>query len=128
MFGEFADSALTRLLKWWAGMIFLVGIRNRRRPLTGGVLVLLVWAGMDSSQAALLWSDLGATQVHETGIGADILGGVLRRDDSAKGVLYFKFHVEPLSDATTEEYFAAFQLYEGSRERLAVGNALRPWD
>jgi signal transduction histidine kinase/ligand-binding sensor domain-containing protein len=65
--------------------------------------------------------------VHETGAGTDILGGTLRRDDSSTGALYFKFHVDPLSDATTEEYFAAFQLYEGHKERLAVGNALKAY-
>jgi ligand-binding sensor domain-containing protein/signal transduction histidine kinase len=74
-----------------------------------------------------LWSDLGSTQVHETGPGADILGGVLRRTDSSNDTLYFKFHVDPLSDANTEEYFAAFQLYEGNQERLALGNALKAW-
>ncbi len=41
--------------------------------------------------------------------------------------MYFKFHVDPLSDASTEEYFAAFELYEGETERLAVGNALKAW-
>ncbi|MGA2244165.1 MAG: two-component regulator propeller domain-containing protein [Verrucomicrobiota bacterium] len=100
--------------------------RRRRRRLAALVLsVVLGWAG--ASRAVLLWSDLGATQVHETGAGSDILGGVLRRDATAHDALYFKFHVDPLSDATTEEYFAAFQLFEGSQERLAVGNALKAW-
>src|SRR5260221_677993 len=85
----------------------------------------LVWT--DSSQAALLWGDLGATQVHETGVGTDILDGVLQRDDSSTNALYFKFHVDPLSDAATEEYFAAFHLFEKNHKRLAVGNALRAW-
>lgn len=89
------------------------------------ILANLIWA--DSSRAAILWSDLGATRVHETGTGVDILGGVLKRDDSSSDALYFKFHMDPLSDATTEEYFAAFQLFQGSRERLAVGNALKAW-
>src|SRR5215831_16856178 len=88
---------------------------------------LVALACINSCQAAFLWSDLGATQAHETGPGADILGGVLRRNDSANDTLYFKLHVDPLSDATTEEYFAAFQLYERNEERLAVGNALKAW-
>jgi ligand-binding sensor domain-containing protein/signal transduction histidine kinase len=88
------------------------------------IMIMTVLAWMDSSQAALLWSDLGATQVHETGLGTDILGEVLRRDGSSTDTLYFKFHVDPLSDSTTEKYFAAFQLFEGNHERLAVGNAL----
>jgi ligand-binding sensor domain-containing protein/signal transduction histidine kinase len=83
-----------------------------------------MFAWTDSSQAVLLWTDLGATQVHETGSGTDILGGVLRRNDLSTDTLYFKFHVDPVSDASTELYFAAFQLFEGNHERLAVGNAL----
>ncbi len=48
----------------------------------------------------------------------------MRRDDSSTDTLYFKFHVDPGSDASTEFYFAAFQLFEGNTERLAVGNGL----
>jgi hypothetical protein len=90
-------------------------------------MILAVLAGAEPARAVLLWGDLGATQVHETGMGNDILGGVLRRDDTSTNTLYFKFHVDPLSDAATEEYFAAFQLFEGNHERLAVGNALKAW-
>ena len=49
----------------------------------------------------VLWSDLGATLVHETGAGTDILGGALSRDVSANYTLFFKFHLDPLSDAGT---------------------------
>jgi signal transduction histidine kinase/ligand-binding sensor domain-containing protein len=80
-----------------------------------------------SARAVVLWSDLGATLAHETGTGNDILGGALKRDDSSTNTLYFKFHVDPLSDVGTEEYFAAFQLYEGDVERLGVGNSLKAW-
>jgi len=78
-------------------------------------------------EASLLWTDLGTTQVHDTGAGNDILGGVLHRDDSSADTLYFKFHVSPVSDANTEFYFAAFQLFEGEHERLAVGNSMEAW-
>jgi ligand-binding sensor domain-containing protein/signal transduction histidine kinase len=84
-----------------------------------------LWA--PAANAVILWSDLGATLAHETGAGSDILGGALKRDDSANDTLYFKFRVDPLSDAGTEEYFAAFQLYEGDTERLGVGNSLKAW-
>jgi len=87
--------------------------------------LLLAWAL--PSRAIVLWSDLGGTLVHETGPGADILGGALKRDDSFSDTLYFKFHVDPISDASTEEYFAVFELYEGDSERLGVGNALKAW-
>jgi len=80
-----------------------------------------------SARAEIIWSDLGSTLAHETGPGSDILAGWVGRDDAASGALYFKFHVNPISDAGTEPYFAAFELYEGDVERLAVGNALNAW-
>ena len=87
--------------------------------------IVLGWAA--PAGAVVLWSDLGATLAHETGPGSDILGGALKRDDTSSDTLYFKFHVDPLSDTRTEEYFAAFQLYEGDKERLGVGNSLKAW-
>jgi ligand-binding sensor domain-containing protein/signal transduction histidine kinase len=100
------------------------GIRQGHRGLACGFALLVLLAWPNSSRAALLWSDLGATQVHETGPGTDILGGDLKRDSSSTDTLYFKFHVDPLSDASTEIYFAGFQLFEGNEERLAMGNSL----
>ncbi|MEY2430017.1 MAG: hypothetical protein QOJ40_2902, partial [Verrucomicrobiota bacterium] len=88
--------------------------------------LLLLFCALQS-QGIILWNDLGATLAHETGAGTDILGGALKRDDSSSGTLYFKFHVDPLSDSSTEEYFAAFELYEGDTERLGVGNAFKAW-
>jgi ligand-binding sensor domain-containing protein/signal transduction histidine kinase len=87
------------------------------------------------ARAVVLWSDLGATLVHDTGAGSsfligsamDILGGTVREDHSSSDTLYFKFHVDPLSDASTEEYFAAFQLFEDNQERLGVGNSMKAW-
>src|ERR1043166_9246068 len=92
--------------------------------------LLLLWCCLICSHpasAVILWSDLGATLVHESGAGADILGGELARDDKAGDTLYFKFHVDPLSDVSTEEYFAAFQLFEGDQERLGIGNSMKAW-
>ncbi len=83
--------------------------------------VMLAWSM--PARAVILWSDLGATLVHETGPGKDILGGAVKEDDTSTNILYFKFHVDPLSDANTEEYFAGFQLFEGEQARLGVGNA-----
>jgi ligand-binding sensor domain-containing protein/signal transduction histidine kinase len=77
--------------------------------------------------AVILWSDLGETTVRETGPGIDILGGVVKRDSSSNDTLYFKFHVNPHSDVSTEEYFAGFQLFEGDTDRLGVGNSLKAW-
>ncbi len=100
------------------------------------MIVILLVLNLDcTGQATILWSDLGATLVHESGSGSsfltgramDVLGGTVTRDDTAGDTLYFKFHVDPLSDGNTEEYFAAFELFEGETERLAVGNSLKAW-
>jgi ligand-binding sensor domain-containing protein/signal transduction histidine kinase len=112
------------LLQRPGGKSFCIRICESGRRLVLGLAVLLMLAGADSSRAVLLWSDLGSTQVHETGLGNDILKGALQRNDSSTDKLYFKFHVDPESDASTEPYFAAFQLFEENREQLAVGNAL----
>jgi len=110
----------------FAKQLSFVALRTGRRLAGFGLAwVILTWA--NPTYAAILWSDLGATLVHDTGDGSDILGGAAKEDDSSTNTLYFKFHVDPLSDASTEEYFAAFELYEGDKERLGVGNALKAW-
>ncbi len=87
--------------------------------------VVLAW--ITSAKAVVLWSDLGETLVQDSGIGRDILGGAVKRDESSTNVLYFKFHVDPRSDVSTEEYFAAFELFEKGEQRLAVGNSVKAW-
>src|SRR5712671_4692603 len=89
--------------------------------------LLFLLAAATPLRAVILWSDLGEVLAHETGIGTDITGQALKRDDASGDTLYFKFHIDPLSDVTTEEYFAAFQLFEGGTERLAIGNSLKAW-
>ena len=109
--------------------------RRRLVNFLAWAVVLVVCFCIAPARAVILWSDLGATLVHETGAGSsfltgramDILGGALRRGDTDTNVLYFKFHVDPLSDVSTEEYFAAFQFYERDVERLGVGNSLKAW-
>ena len=80
-----------------------------------------------SAPAEVLWSDPASRVIHATPVGSDILGGKVKRDDRDSDVLYFKVHVDPLSDAANEPYFALFQLNEGDTNRLAVGNALEAW-
>jgi len=91
------------------------------------LLALVILAWVNTAQAVVLWSDFGTTLVHNSGDGFDILNGAVKEDDSSTNTLYFKFRVEPLSDASTEEYFAAFELYEGEKEHLGIGNALKAW-
>ena len=92
-----------------------------------GLVVAVLLGGISSLHAAVLWSDADARVVHHSGDGYDILGDKVKRDDAANDTLYFKFHVDPLSDVGTEEYFAGFQLYEGAEPRLGVGNAPEAW-
>ena len=81
------------------------------------------------AHAAVLWSDKNARLIHNTGAwkGLDILGGAVKRDDTASDALYFKFHANPLSYVFSEPYFAGLQLFEGDEERLGVGNAEEAW-
>ena len=98
-----------------------------RRP--GWMLIaILVWfAAGPAALAVILWSDGAARIVHKTPEGVDILGGAVKRDDTASDALYFKFHVNPLSDWTSEEYFAVFHLVLKQTGGLAVGNAPEAW-
>ena len=97
------------------------------RPAATFALTVLAAACCWSARATILWSDPAARAVHNTGMGVDILGGAVKRTATNSDALYFRFHVEPISDATTEPYFAGFQLFEGDEERLGVGNAMEAW-
>jgi signal transduction histidine kinase len=79
------------------------------------------------ARGEILWSDPASRVIHATPDGTDILGGKVKRDDTASDVLYFKFHVDPLSDPKDEPYYALFQLCEGNECHLAVGNAMEAW-
>ncbi|MDD5139551.1 MAG: two-component regulator propeller domain-containing protein [Verrucomicrobiales bacterium] len=96
-------------------------------PLRAALICFTIALFCFSARAVTLWNDLGATLVHDTGDGQDILGGAVKRDDTATDTLYFKFHVDPLSDVSTEEYFAGFELFDGETRGLAVGNAMKAW-
>src|SRR5207237_6755742 len=106
-FGQTTRRARTSILLTIAGVIF--------------------WAVPMPVREVILWSDSGPRIVHQTGTGNDILAGAVKRDDSANDTLYFKFHIDALSDKSTEEYFAALELFDGDIERLGIGNALKAW-
>ena len=97
------------------------------RPTVIFTLTLLATIFCLPTRATVLWSDEGARLVHNTGIGVDILGGAVQRNDTNSDALYFKVRVDPLSDAASEPYFAGLQLFEGDEERMGVGNALEAW-
>jgi signal transduction histidine kinase len=77
--------------------------------------------------AVILWSDPASRVIHATPDGSDILAHKVRRDAKDSDALYFKFHVDPLSDAANEPYYAFFQLVESNQFHLAVGNAMEAW-
>jgi len=101
-------------------------MRSRKSAFVLVLCVALLSPAMTSS-AAVLWRDKDSVLAHNTGPGQDILHGALKRGDTSSDTLYFKFHVDPLSDVGTEEYFAGFQFYEGDTARLGVGNSLKAW-
>src|SRR5579859_2496712 len=90
-------------------------------------LTLLATFCCHPAHARILWSEPASRVIHATPVGSDILHGAVKRDDTASDVLYFKLHVDPLSDAKDEPYYALFQLAEGDTNRLGVGNALEAW-
>src|SRR5579884_532287 len=97
------------------------------KTIGGSILLLLLLLAAFEARAVVLWSSYDSITVHENGPGTDLLGGALKRGDDANDTLYFKFRVEPISDETTEPYFAALELLEDDTERLGVGNALEAW-
>ncbi len=103
---------------------------SRRVAGSKTALLLATWMALAfaiPSRAVILWNAPDPMLVHETGAGRDILGSAVKRDDSANDTLYFKFHVDPSSDMDTEEYSAAFELFEGDAEHLGIGNAMKAW-
>ncbi len=90
-------------------------------------LILGAMAVCSPARATILWQASGPILAHEDGEGADILHGAAKRDSTASDTLYFKFHVNPLSDASLEPYSAGFQFFDGTNENLGVGNSLQAW-
>ncbi len=97
------------------------------RPACYLALTILVAIFLPSARAEVLWSDPASRVIHATPDGSDILGSKVKRDDRASDVLYFKVHIEPLSDAANEPYYALFQLIETNALRFGMGNALESW-
>ena len=80
-----------------------------------------------SARATVLWSDSGKVLIHENSEGTDILHGAAKRGATASDTLYFKFHIDPLSDVGTEEYLAGLQFFEGPAEKFGLGNSLKAY-
>jgi signal transduction histidine kinase len=97
------------------------------RPAIILALVLIAVLCSPAARATVLWEAGGKVLVHENGEGINILHGEVRRGTNASDTLYFKFHVDPLSDVGTEEYLAGVQFFEGGTAKFGVGNALKAW-
>lgn len=102
-------------------------LSGMNRSLTALRLALLLTGLLITARAELLWQDVAPRVIHDTPVGSDLLAGAVARDNSSDDALYFKLHVDPLSDVASEEYYAAFQLFEKDTPRLAVGNAPEAW-
>jgi signal transduction histidine kinase len=113
----------------FVALVSRAGTRHIRHMSRIAISLLTLWALLCGSpaRARILWSEPAARTVHHTNAGLDILGGKLRRTSTNNDVLYFKFHIDPVTDWKSEPYFAGFQLYEQGEERLGVGNALEAW-
>src|SRR5215469_15784518 len=97
------------------------------RTIGRSILIMLMLISAVRCRAVVLWSSYDPVTINENGPGTDLLGGALKRNESANDTLYFMFRVDPISDETTEPYFAALELFEYDAERLGVGNALDAW-
>ncbi|MBP9903442.1 MAG: sensor histidine kinase [Verrucomicrobia bacterium] len=119
--GTVAHRAMLHAGNWLAGR------RALQSCVVPGLTAIFLLGVSFAAPATILWSDAGARVIHKTPEGIDILGGAVKRDDTANDALYFKFRIDPLSDAAAEEYYALFQLFVGNEYRLAVGNAPDAW-
>jgi signal transduction histidine kinase len=80
-----------------------------------------------AAPATILWQASSQMLAHENGTGADVLRGAVHRTGTASDTLYFKFHMDPLSDVGTEEYLAGLQFFENDTEKFGVGNSLKAY-
>jgi hypothetical protein len=96
----------------------------KSRHLLATVLMLSPgWA-----QAGILYTYAGPTVFNETGLGTNLPGMTLSRDDTATDTVYFRYTVtNPASNRNNENYFAGLNLYEGTTGRLGVGNNWNAW-
>jgi len=94
---------------------------------TAWLAVLLGWSL--AASGAVLWRQPAEWLVRDNGAGEDVLHGAVEpQDDTSGATLFFKFTVDPLSDASVEYEMpvqAGLVLFEGGVERLGVGNGLR---
>jgi len=78
------------------------------------------------AHAAVLYTSPGPIAIDESGSGSNLAGLSLSRSTTATDSLYFRFTLSNLlSNSTNENYYAAFQFFDGGAEKLGLGNA---WD
>lgn len=96
---------------------------TQKSPVT---LVASAWllASAAAASAAVVYQSPGPHLMNQENL--TLPDTVITRGGDADDALYFRFTVEPISDTSTEGYYAAFQLFEGDSERLGVGNAWGP--
>jgi signal transduction histidine kinase len=107
-------------------------MKPRPSKISARVRLKCLWAALPwllglTLHAEVLWSDPAARLIHKSPIGVDLLGGAIKRDNSADDALYFKFRVNPLSDVGSEPYTAGLQLFLSDTPKLGLGNAPEAW-
>ena len=84
-----------------------------------------------STRAAILWSEPGPVTIRTNGAGKDILHGAIKpQDANSSSTIYFRFRVDPISDAATKsiaDFEAGMVFMEKGKEHLGMGNSLGAW-
>lgn len=97
------------------------------------VLLAVCFASALPLQAEILWQHPKEILTKDDGQSMDILkGAVAPHDDTSSGTLYFRFRVDPLSDAVYEieahqPYAAGLVWSVAGKEKLGLGNARDGW-
>lgn len=91
----------------------------------------LIWFALIHASGEILWRHPGTIHVRQSGSGADILhGAVPPQTTSSSNTLYFKFRVDPISDAATKsiaDFDAGLVFFEKGEEHVGIGNSRQAW-
>jgi hypothetical protein len=107
------------------GSFHLYALSNQRNPPGIGESASVALDTRSFGESGTVPLETSQVTVNDNGDGSSNVEPVgFTRDNTASDTLYFRYTVNPISDFTTEIYFAGLQLYEGGAERLGVGNAV----
>lgn len=91
----------------------------------------IIWFALMNASGAIFWRHSGTILVRQSVSGVDIThGAVPPQDASSSNTLYFKFRVDPISDAATKsiaDFDAGFVFFEKGQEHVGIGNSRQAW-